>query len=283
MTEIQMAVIMPAAGVGSRFSQAGGEAMLAGAKTKLEIDLAGQPVFLRAIEPFLKRPEIAQIVLAVNPDGLDEFKFKWGDRLGFHDVNIIAGGTKERWETVMLAMQHVPETCTHIAVHDAVRPLTSRALVDRMLEAAKTLEAAIPGLLVASTLRRVEADSAEQDAGDPLDAILGSAGRPSVVSRKAIEVIDRANVVEVQTPQVFAAPLLREAYARVASGAIDTSTITDDAGLIEAIGHDVAVVDGETANIKITRPDDVELARAVMQTRRKQDASEMAKKKLFSD
>ena len=77
-----------------------------------------------------------------------------------------------------------------------------------------------------------------QEAADPLDAILGSAGKPEAPSRRVVETISRDNVIEVQTPQVFTADLLRKAYAQS-----DLSG-TDDAGLVERLGHEVVVVEG---------------------------------------
>ena len=93
---------------------------------------------------------------------------------------------------------------------------------------------------------------------DPLDAILGDAGRTNASLREVEETVDRAGLVLAQTPQVFDAALLRRAYAQ------DDLSSTDDASLVARLGEPVVVVEGDRRNIKITVPEDVELARAVL-------------------
>lgn len=269
---MKIAVILPAAGVGRRF----------GAANKLEVDLAGKPVFLRAVELFRNRPrggaEVGQIILAVHPEQLDDFKFRWGDKLGFLGVTLIAGGMKERWETVAKALEVVESDCTHIAVHDAARPLATDKLISRLFEEAAHCDAVIPALPVRNTLKRVKEEDESYRGNDPLDAILGS-DAPDV--RRVVETIDRGGLFEVQTPQVFEVKLLRRAYAAIQQGG--EVRVTDDAALVEALGQPVRVVEGEATNIKITLPADLELALALAEKREAATASELAKKRLFAD
>jgi 2-C-methyl-D-erythritol 4-phosphate cytidylyltransferase len=278
---MKIAVILPAAGTGSRFIQAAGPSSSL-PQNKLEIDLGGRPVFLRAIERFLKRPGVEQIILAVNPDTIDEFKFRWGDKLGFHGVQVVPGGKAERWETVLKALDAVKPGCTHAAIHDAARPLTSGKLIDRTFEAAQTHAAVIPGLPVSATLKRVGPVETKEEK-DPLDAILGATGKPRLEVRKVLATVDRRDAVEIQTPQVFELALLRRAYAQITSGQLKGEGITDDAGLVEALGEPVYVVEGEVTNLKITRPDDLSLALAYVQANAQQEAKDLAKKRLFAD
>ena len=276
---MKIAVILPAAGVGARFSAAPGSA------SKLEQDLGGRPVFLRAVELFVGRPDVGCIIVAADPKRIDDFKFRWGDALGFHGVKIVPGGTRDRWETVLKALAAV-EDCSHVAVHDAVRPLATRALVDRVFEAARSFSAVIPGLPVSATLKRVTDETEGRADLDPLDAILGDAGKPGVAVRRVTETLDRTDVIEVQTPQVFDLGLLRRAYEPLRAGQLDGAGITDDASLVEALGdpaHPVRVVEGEVTNLKITRADDLKLAEAIWATLHQEDQKELAKKRLFSD
>jgi 2-C-methyl-D-erythritol 4-phosphate cytidylyltransferase len=276
---MQIAVIIPAAGVGRRFTEASGEAT-----NKLELELAGKPVFLRSVELFVGRPRVAQVLLAVNPDTIDAFRFRWGDKLAFHGVEVVAGGRAERWETVLRAIERVRQGCTHIGVHDAARPLGSDALMDRLFDAAERHAAVIPALPVANTVKRVSAEPVESVIKvDPLDAIFGEAGKPVTPMRRVVETVDRRDLVEVQTPQVFDAALLRRAYAAVADGTIDPATITDDAGLVERIGEPVVIVEGEPTNFKITRPADAELAAALLAHRAASEAGQLARRRLFGD
>jgi 2-C-methyl-D-erythritol 4-phosphate cytidylyltransferase len=272
------AVIIPAAGSGRRFGTIPGKG-----GSKIELDLAGRPVFLRSIECFLGRDDVRQIILAVNPREVDDFKFRYGDRLGLNGVKLVAGGTKERWETVLLAIEAVDAACTHVAIHDAVRPLASRQMIDRVFDAATKHRAVIPGLPVSNSLKRVVAADAREEEADPLAAILGDAGKPQYTLKRIVEGVDRADLVEVQTPQVFEIGLIRAAYEAVGDGQVDTDTITDDAGLVQAMGEEVFVVEGESTNLKITRQGDYTLAQAYAARRDAASKKELAKKKLFGD
>ena len=277
-------LIIPAAGVGRRFAASSGSRR--DAPNKIEAQLGGQPVFLRSVECFKHRHDVTRIILAVNPDQIEPFRFKYGDRLGFLGVKVVPGGRRERWESVLAALDEVEAECTHVAVHDAARPLASVALVDRMLAAAELHPAVVPAMPVSHTLKRlkdpkVEPDGQEEN-GDPLDAVLGDAGKVKIPTQLVHETIDRQGLVEVQTPQVFEADLLRRAYARITEGA-DPSRITDDASLVEALGEPVRVVEGEAINLKITRGDDLQLAEAYIAATREEEAAKSASKRLFVD
>lgn len=278
---MKIAVILPAAGQGRRFSAHADP--LAARKSKIEIDLKGRPVFLRAVELFGSRAEVSQIILAVNPDVLEEFRFKWGDQLGLRNVKLVAGGHTERWETVRNALTAVDENSTHVAIHDAARPLTNAKLIDRVFDTASRCRAVIPAVPVSATLKRVSLDSAApRSSRDRAMDILG-APDPEATMRYVIAAVDRANVVEVQTPQVFEAALLRQAYEQITAGKVDPKAITDDAGLVESLGEKVYVVEGESTNIKITRPEDVHLARAILDTIKPADDLRATRKRLFAD
>lgn len=263
---LDIAVIIPAAGSGTRFGSPR-------STSKVEADLGGRPVFLRSVEIFAGRKDVVQIILAVNPDGLDEFNFRWADRVGFHGVKVVPGGTAERWQTVQRALEHVTDDATHVAIHDAARPLATGALIDRVFLAAESFDAVIPAMPVNATLKRVE--PADDAPPDPLDAILGESARAP--AQRVIETVSRDNLVEVQTPQVFKLDLIRRAFEKVVTG------VTDDASLVEALGEVVYVVEGESTNLKITRPADLELAAALVAQRDAAAAKDLAAKKLFLD
>ena len=150
-------------------------------------------------------------------------------------------GGAERFESVANALAKVPADVPLVAVHDAVRPLVTGALVEAVLRAAEEHGAAMPAVPVADTLKQVDPET---------NRITGT--------------VPRAGVWCAQTPQVFRREWLVEAYAtRAAVG----SAITDDAQLIEAIGHSVVVVSGATTNFKITTKEDLQLAEAVLKAR----------------
>ena len=275
---MKVTTILPAAGQSRRFGDAPGR------RSKLEIDLKGRPVFLRAAEAFLDHPDVTTVLLAVSPDTIDQFKLKWGDQLGFRGIQVVAGGRLDRAETVLRALEAVGDDCTHVAIHDAARPLVSRKLVDRVFEAAARFAAVIPASPVGATLKRVK-EAPVEDAGEPdmIDAILGSEGKDSTPAQQVVETIDRRDVVEVQTPQVFELSLLRRAYAQLEDGTLDPADVTDDAALVEALGEPVYVVEGDVTNLKITVPGDIDLVRAVLNLTSRKDAEWRSKQRLLGD
>lgn len=256
------AVILPAAGQGDRYAQAGGK------RAKLEEQLAGRTVLLRAVELFSSRADVKQIIIAVDPDQLDTFNFKWGDKLNFLGVKIVPGGKTERWETVLNALAAVDDDITHVAVHDAARPVTAAQCIDDVFTTSEKHPAVIPGIPINHTIKRA-AKLEDDDEVDPLDALLGSAGKRVIDTHQVTETVPRDDLWLVQTPQVFELVLLRRAYAQITDGQISGDNITDDAGLVEALGQPVIIVPGDPLNVKITVPDDLPFAAAVLATRGK--------------
>ncbi|MDY7107247.1 MAG: 2-C-methyl-D-erythritol 4-phosphate cytidylyltransferase [Planctomycetota bacterium] len=252
---MNVCVIIPAAGRSRRF----------GESDKLAQDLGGRALLIRTVELFAKRDEVRKIIVAGPPEPPEEynaFRERYGATLGFHGAAVVPGGTTHRWETVKAALENVPEDVTHIAVHDAARPGADKALLDRVFEAAEVLDAVVPALEINATIKRLSADVEEitPEEDDAIaDAILGDVGKATVKARQVVETIDRENLVEIQTPQVFRADLLRRAYA-----ADDLSGVTDDASLVERLGEPVHAVEGDVRNFKVTTPADLKLMRAVM-------------------
>ena len=227
----RFAVIIPAAGRSSRFG---------GIEKKPFVSLDGRPVWLRAAEPFWSRDDVSRVYLVIAPDDRDDFRHRFGHTIAFNNTELVDGGAA-RFESVANALARVPAGVDFVAVHDAVRPLLTGALIDAVLRAAVQHGAAMPAVPVADTLKQV----------DP-------------ATNRITGTVPRAGVWQAQTPQVFRRDWLVEAYAKRASLA---SPITDDAQLIEAIGHSVVVVPGSPTNFKITTKDDLELADAVLKAR----------------
>lgn len=253
---MELTVIIAAGGRSARYSEGEGTGGLGG-RSKLDEELGGRPVLQRTVELFAKRDDVAQVIVAGPAEGYDEFVLRHGDKLGLMGVVLCKGGESHRYETVRNALEHVSPSATHIAVHDAARPCTPLDVIERVLEAAREHDAVIPGVDVSDTLKRVSADRVEAGA-DPLDAILGGAGKTVTGLRRVEETVDRDRLVMGQTPQVFEAGLLRRAYGQ------DDLSSTDDAGLVERLGEAVMVVEGDPRNIKITRRADMGVARAVL-------------------
>lgn len=272
-------VILPAAGLGKRFAVDG-----RASASKIEFELAHKPAFLRAIDLFHGRSDVGQIILAVQPDKLDDFAFRWQDKLSFLGVTLIAGGEQERWETVKLALEAVADGGTHIAVHDAARPCASPKMINRVFDAAQRLGAVVPGLPMSDTVKRVaeEAEQAEGTPGvDPLDAIFGDAGSTTADAQLINETVPRHDLYRVQTPQVFERSLLMDCYN--ALNASNAQGITDDASVVERAGKPVYIVEGDPLNLKLTHPADAELLETVLKMREEKGAKDAAVKQLFGD
>lgn len=251
---INLCVIISAGGASTRFAAAGG------VRSKLDEDLGGKPVLQRCVELFTKHDAVRSIIVAGpgEPAAFAEFKEQHGDRLSLMGAKLVPGGITYRWESVKNALAHVPADATHVAVHDAARPCVTLELVDRVINAAARFSAAIPAVDVADTVKRLSTREEVITEDDPAAAILGLSPASGPKARFVGETIPRERLVQVQTPQIFEAALLQKAYAQP-----DLSS-TDDAGLVERLGHPVAVVDGEARNIKITLPSDVTLARLIL-------------------
>ncbi|HWE39523.1 MAG TPA: 2-C-methyl-D-erythritol 4-phosphate cytidylyltransferase [Isosphaeraceae bacterium] len=224
------AVILPAAGRSSRFGDA--------REKKVFAELDGRAVWLRAVEPFLNRDDVAQTIVAIAPEDRELFERRFRANVAFLNIRVIEGGA-ERSDTIARALEAVDEACEFVAVHDAARPCATADLIDAVFDAARAHGAAVPGLAVTDTLKRVTLDGT------------------------IVETVPRADLRAVQTPQAFRRDLLVRAYAN--RGRLGPSgSVTDDAQLVEAIGHPCRVVAGSPSNLKITTTADLRLASALL-------------------
>ncbi len=227
-----VAAVIVAAGPGSRFG---------GKRKKQFVDVAGRAVFMRSIEVFAERDDVKQILLGIAREDEEIVSVKWGVNLKFFNVKTYFGGD-ERFETVARAVELIAEDIDMVAVHDACRCCVTAKLVDEVIAAALKTGAAIPACPVAATIKQV--------AGGTI-----------------VRTVDRSDLYEAQTPQVFEVSLLKKAYENLKD--IDRSGISDDAQLVEALGKKVAIVEADSSNIKITRKSDVAIAEAILKSRPK--------------
>ncbi len=262
---MNIAVILPAGGASVRYHSAGG------LRSKLDEDMGGKPLLQRTVETFTKFDDddvnISTLIVAGPNDdaAFREFNERHGDRLTLLGAKLVKGGKVHRWQTVHAAISHVPKECTHIAVHDAARPCISFDLMRRVFRAAKKFPAVAPAVACTDTLKRTRTTDEVMGGDDPVAAILGESPASKQPVRVVSETLDRTGLVLTQTPQVFEASLLRKAYdAFVAMPESKQHNVTDDAGVVELSNHRVVIVDGEARNIKVTLPEDVSLARALM-------------------
>ncbi|HLP82903.1 MAG TPA: IspD/TarI family cytidylyltransferase [Phycisphaerales bacterium] len=262
---MQICVIMPAAGASARYQAAGA------VRHKLDEDLGGKPLIQRTVETFTKFDDdeatISSIIVAGPHDDADfaEFTDRHGDRLALLGAKLVKGGPTYRWQTVAAALAHVPESCTHIAVHDAARPAVSFSLLSRVFRAARTHAAVVPAVSCSDTVKRTKETGESFGGDDPVASILGESTASKAPLRVVSETLDRKGLVLVQTPQVFRAELLKRVYVPLQKGdPAKFAHITDDASVVESLGERVTIVEGESTNIKVTLPADLTIVRAVM-------------------
>lgn len=220
------AVILPAAGQSSRFRDPFHKKPFA--------LLDNKAVWLYAAEKFSARNDVKQMILVVSPEDREAFQEKFGGNVMMLGIEVVSGGAS-RAESVANALARVKPNIDFVAVHDAARPCIVAAWIDAVFAAAQKSGAAIPAVPVAGTLKRVGGD------------------------QRIVETVSRESLWEAQTPQVFRRQLLLDAYARAAG-----EPATDEAQLVERLGHPVTVVPGWPMNLKITTQDDLRLATQIL-------------------
>ena len=232
--ERQTAVIIVAGGSGTRCG---------GSLPKQFRLLGNRPVLARTIDRFAAALPGAEIVVVLPAQYID-FWNNFAARFAVASHTVAAGGS-ERFHSVLRGLEALRSEPELIAVQDAVRPFASAELIRRVAEAAAQQGAAIPALQPVDSFREVS----------------GEGSHP----------LDRNRLRIVQTPQIFRADWLREAYR-----AGFDPRFTDDASVVEAAGYAVQLVEGERTNRKLTTPDDFELAEALLalQTARDEEENE---------
>ena len=225
----RIAAIIPAAGLGTRM----------GAEAPKQFRLLdGVPVVVFTLRRLAASPLISSFLIATHADEIEPLKQRIAAERFSRPFRVLPGGDT-RQESVAKALAEVPEDTELVVVHDAVRPLVTRDQTERVIAEARRCRAAILGIPAMDTVKEVKRASL------PEDVALITATIP------------RERIVLAQTPQVFDAGLLREAFATAAA---DGFTASDEAALVERLGNDVHVVLGSERNLKITRPGDLEIA-----------------------
>ncbi len=225
-TDGKIAVILAAAGKSTRFQHRH--------QKKPFADLKGRAVWLRSADLFQQRADVGQLIIVVAPDDLDMFRTRFQPNLAFMDIDVVPGGA-ERADSVRLGLAAVREGLSHVAVHDAARPLVPRTCIDEVFRAAREHGSAILATRCTSTLKRESAQ------------------------RTIAETVDRSGLWLAQTPQVFARELLEKAYRDWQGG-----PATDEAQMVERTGARIQLVEGSSFNLKITTQEDFRLAEALV-------------------
>lgn len=224
-----VSVIVLAAGKGERFHSA---------IPKPFVKLAGRPVIEYCLRTFGSLRDVRQIICAASPEGNGRLQ-KMVSRLRLPGWLIVPGGAR-RQDSVRNALRALDPRTDVVLIHDGVRPLVTRATVAAVIREAARSGAAIVAVPAKATIKKV----------------VVKAGRARVK-----RTLRREELWEAQTPQGFRKDLIITAYAG------SRGSVTDDASLVERMGRAVAIVPGEYANIKITTPEDLSIAEALMKAR----------------
>jgi len=222
-------VVIPAAGKGRRM------------KTYLNkqfILLQGMPIIVHTLKVFQVAPVIGEIVLVTAPGEEEYYRKEILLNYGIEKNTLVVTGGGERQDSVYRGLQNVRGA--YVMVHDGARPLVAADLIERLAEEAKHYGAVVSGVPVKDTIKRTDAGGFITDT------------------------LQRKGLWHIQTPQAFRTELLKEAHEQ--ARALEFYG-TDDATLVERMGVPVKVIPGSYDNIKITTPEDIIVAEAVLQRR----------------
>jgi|UniRef100_A0A7C3WJH4 2-C-methyl-D-erythritol 4-phosphate cytidylyltransferase len=233
---MKVAAIIPAAGIGVRMKQN---------TPKPYLLLGGKPILAHTLAVFEATPEVQEVTVVVHPEDLENCQEQVIAPFGFKKVLRLVPGGKERQDSVYNALKVFQDDkdLEIIMVHDGVRPFITPALIRRVIQAARRYGGAILGWPAQDTLKRVSPKG------------------------EVLQTLDRHNVWQIQTPQAFQAQLLWrafvDAYGRNFYG-------TDEASLVEELHltgeqrRSIMVIPGSPLNLKITTPEDLRLAEAIL-------------------
>jgi len=204
---------------------------MGGSIAKQFMMLGDKPILLRTVETFLTLTPSAELIIVVPAVLRDHWKELCRERKLMFRHTLVTGGIT-RFHSVKNALKYV-EPGALVAVHDGVRPFASKDFIENLYLMAEEKGAVIPVMKVSDSLRMIDENGSHP--------------------------VNRDKYIAVQTPQVFRSDLLLNAYNKAYS-----PDFTDDASVVESIGEKIFFADGLAANIKITKPEDMVLAQALL-------------------
>lgn len=220
-------VAVPAAGAGRRM----------GGVRKQYLELAGRPVLLRALGPFLDHPAVVGIAVALPEDDVADPP-SWLAALS-PAVTLVPGGDTRR-DSVAAALEALPGDTEILVVHDGARPLVDGEVVEACVRTAANGVGAVAGCPARDTVKETD------DEG------------------RVVATPDRSRLWLAQTPQAFPGDLILRAYRE---GIRDGVEVTDDAALVERLGVEIRMVRSSPGNLKVTRPEDLAVAETLLRRR----------------
>src|SRR5881296_2718684 len=204
------------------------------------LPLGGVPMLLHSLRAFDRAPSVDAVILVVPHEERRRALTDVIERYGVKKVQKVIAGGETRQQSVHNGLKETDPDVEIVVVHDAVRPFVTEDLIERSIEAARKGGGAIVAVPMKDTTKQAGPD------------------------RQIQRTLDRNDLWLAQTPQAFRRALLLEAYEKAA---IECLQATDDAALVERLGHKVEIVPGTWENIKITAPEDLVIAEAILDAR----------------
>jgi len=213
---------------------AAGSASRMGGIDKVMAPLAGEPMIVKTVRAFQNCDAISEIVIVTRQDLVEVIMENCAQ---FEKVSAVVTGGQTRQESVRMGLSALSKDMQLVAVHDGARPLITGQVIDRVVRAANTYNAAIPGIPVKDTIKNVQGGLVKKTP-------------------------EREKLQAVQTPQVFDRDLLCGALQKAE---YDFAIVTDDSSAVERLGMSVKVVDGDERNLKVTTPMDLKFAELLLE------------------
>jgi 2-C-methyl-D-erythritol 4-phosphate cytidylyltransferase len=240
---MKVAVIIPAAGLGTRMAKSQPESGPQSRKQFLHLE--GVPILLHTIRKFMRCGRVSEIIVALRAEDIGWVQGLLESEPVGAPVRLVIGG-ESRQQSVENALHDLAGDVALVAVHDAVRPFVDVEHIESVIQEAEAHGAAILGIVPVDTVKRVHLNKIETT-------------------------IPRERLILAQTPQVFRRDLIRQAFAKAAA---EGFTGTDEASLVERLDNvSIHVVPGSDRNIKITKPTDLELAKLFLAEEKERQTS----------
>jgi len=203
--------------------------------------LAQKPILAHTLSPFEASPLVDEVIVIVAPGEVEYCQREVIEAFHISKVNQVLAGGKERQDSIWEGLKRVPPDCEIVIIHDGARPLATRRFIESSIEAARRYGAVVTAIPLKDTVKMVSRE------------------------REVIETPSRHMLMAIQTPQTFQFALIRKAYEKAYR---DGFYGTDDSSLVERIGIKVRVIPGMYENLKITTPEDLILAEALLERRK---------------
>ena len=200
--------------------------------------IKGYPVLYYSLKAF-EESCVDDIILVTGASEIAYCKEEIVEKYGFKKVSNVVAGGKERYDSVYNGL--AAAECDYVLIHDGARPLVSVDIINRTVEAVKEYQSCTVGMPVKDTIKMVDSE------------------------KYALDTPDRSSLWQIQTPQAFKYTIIKEAHELMHKGACNGKNITDDTMLVEECLHcKTKLVEGSYSNIKVTTPEDICVAEALL-------------------